>query len=82
MHHNWEKGDKRRTDRFPLIASYECGTAAPKVPDVVEELIASDLSAETVTVELLYTNFVSLVKARFKTPSDKVAGRQGICYEC
>ena len=49
----------RRTDRLPVIASNECGTAVPKVPELVEELIASYLSGKTDAVELLHANFVT-----------------------
>lgn len=60
---------KNRAQKFPMIANYECGTCVPKVPELVEELIASYLSGETDTVELLYTNFVSLVKSNPGTRS-------------
>lgn len=60
---------RRRADKYPMIANYECGSCVPKVPAIVEELVASYLSGETDTVELLYTNFVSLVKSNPGTRS-------------
>jgi F-type H+-transporting ATPase subunit gamma len=58
-----------RTEKYPMIANYDCGTAVPKVPELVEQLVASYISGETDTVELLYTNFVSLVKSNPGTRS-------------
>lgn len=60
---------KNRASKYPMVASYECNTAVPKVPQMVEELLASYLSGQTDTVELLYTNFVSLVKSNPGTRS-------------
>uniref|UniRef100_A0A7S1HU73 F-ATPase gamma subunit n=2 Tax=Eutreptiella gymnastica TaxID=73025 RepID=A0A7S1HU73_9EUGL len=55
--------------QYPLIASYECNTCVAKVPSIVEDLVAKYTNAETDTVELLYTNFVSLVKSNAATRS-------------
>jgi len=59
----------RRADQYPMIKSYECATCVPKVPEIVEELVGEYASGETDTVELLYTNFVSLVKTNPGTRS-------------
>lgn len=60
---------RNRKGKYNIKASFECGSAVPKVPEMVEDLISSYLSGETDTVELLYTNFLSLVKSNPGTRS-------------
>eukprot|EP00670_Eutreptiella_braarudii_P005314 CAMPEP_0174280908 /NCGR_PEP_ID=MMETSP0809-20121228/1219_1 /TAXON_ID=73025 ORGANISM="Eutreptiella gymnastica-like, Strain CCMP1594" /NCGR_SAMPLE_ID=MMETSP0809 /ASSEMBLY_ACC=CAM_ASM_000658 /LENGTH=464 /DNA_ID=CAMNT_0015374101 /DNA_START=44 /DNA_END=1438 /DNA_ORIENTATION=- len=59
----------RRAELYPMIKSYECSTCVPQVPEIVEELVGEYASGEVDTVELLYTNFVSLVKTNPGTRS-------------
>lgn len=52
----------------PVIASYDCGQAptAAEANSIAETLLASFLSGETDSVEIIYTKFVSLIAS---TPS-------------
>lgn len=60
---------QNRPTLYPVVATYESSDCVPKVPEICEELIRKYTSGETDTVELLYTNFVSLVKSNAATRS-------------